>query len=537
MITISHDHENGTLVHGTSKGDGVYELIGPRTAARFRYFPSIRQIGIPQSRDQLAKRWQIDQAAKALRDAGFEVEVTIDDTPRGASDVRADRADRLDNRRDRLEASAERHMGEAERHSAAADHYAERFSGGQPILVGHHSERSARTAQKRMHGHDEAANREHGTARYQARAASVVGREAARRETPPVIRRRIDRLEAELRQVTHRINGTRPANDWRGAYYSPEAKPASGERLEQCQVRKAFIEHQLEGDRALLAEHVAGGYVMHSRETIHKGDRVMFAAPWQGRPGEWATVTRVNPKSVSLDRDRWPTKLDYERIHGVECPHEGTVTEAKPATSAPAVQAGSGIAARLAGIKAREALPEPVRVDPSTGAFFSPAPVVERILDAAGDLSGLAVLEPSAGAGNIACAADQAGADVVDCVELVPQLAEKITRAGYARKVTAGDFLAIEPSPEYDRVLMNPPFRRGQDIEHVRHALKFVRPGGLLVAVMPSGPRSRKFAESAGASITDLPYGSFIPSGTNVSTFIAVIQAEPATEPEPGCLF
>ena len=59
-------------------------------------------IGIPQSRDQLAKRWQIDQAAKALRAAGHEVTVEIDDTPRDMAEVKADRADRLDARYDRL---------------------------------------------------------------------------------------------------------------------------------------------------------------------------------------------------------------------------------------------------------------------------------------------------------------------------------------------------------------------------------------------------------------------------------------------------
>ena len=26
-VTIRHTHEDGTLVYGTSKGDGVYELI------------------------------------------------------------------------------------------------------------------------------------------------------------------------------------------------------------------------------------------------------------------------------------------------------------------------------------------------------------------------------------------------------------------------------------------------------------------------------------------------------------------------------
>ena len=120
-ITITHTHADGTLIHGTSKGDGVYELIGPRTAARFRYFPSIRMIGIPQSRDHLAKRWQIDQAAKALRAAGHVVTVEIDDTPRDAGDVKADRAERLDDRYDRLSSKAERTAAEAAARHAAAD--------------------------------------------------------------------------------------------------------------------------------------------------------------------------------------------------------------------------------------------------------------------------------------------------------------------------------------------------------------------------------------------------------------------------------
>ena len=169
MITISHTHEDGTLVHGTSKGDGVYELIGPRTAARFRYFPSIRMIGIPQSRDHLADRWRINKAAEVLRAAGHEVTVEIDDTPRDVTEVKADRAERLDGRYDALTAKAERNAAEAERRFGAADHYAERFAGGQPILVGHHSERSARVAQKRIDQNMRAGT----TARGQGRACGT----------------------------------------------------------------------------------------------------------------------------------------------------------------------------------------------------------------------------------------------------------------------------------------------------------------------------------------------------------------------------
>ena len=34
---------------------------------------------------------------------------------------------------------------------------------------------------------------------------------------------------------------------------------------------------------------------------------------------------------------------------------------------------------------------------------------------------------------------------------------------------------------------MNPPFENGQDMDHVRHAFGFLKPGGRLVSVMSSG--------------------------------------------------
>src|SRR3546814_19124442 len=36
----------------------------------------------------------------------------------------------------------------------------------------------------------------------------------------------------------------------------------------------------------------------------------------------------------------------------------------------------------------------------------------------------------------------------------------------------------------FDAVIMNPPFDRGRDCDHVRHALAFLKPGGVLVAIM-----------------------------------------------------
>ncbi len=53
-------------------------------------------------------------------------------------------------RRDRLERASERAAGEAQARFKAADQISERFYGGQPILVGHHSEKRARRDQERM---------------------------------------------------------------------------------------------------------------------------------------------------------------------------------------------------------------------------------------------------------------------------------------------------------------------------------------------------------------------------------------------------
>lgn len=59
-------------------------------------------------------------------------------------------AERAELKAERLAGYAEKRLAERNAYHRAADHYSERFAFGQPILVGHHSERSARVAQKRI---------------------------------------------------------------------------------------------------------------------------------------------------------------------------------------------------------------------------------------------------------------------------------------------------------------------------------------------------------------------------------------------------
>jgi predicted RNA methylase len=165
------------------------------------------------------------------------------------------------------------------------------------------------------------------------------------------------------------------------------------------------------------------------------------------------------------------------------------------------------------------------------GWFPTPVPVVVRMLEVASLAPDMTVLEPSAGEGAIARAAAALGC-TVDCIEQNAKRAAVIYATGDARSVTMADFLSLPARPVYDRVLMNPPFADKADIAHVRHALGFLKFGGVLVAVMSVGVTFRedrettgfrKMAERSGGTIEPLPDDAFKESGTGVRTALVVI--------------
>ena len=308
MIIIKHAHEDGTLIYGTNKGDGVYEIA---KRYGFRYFPSIKMIGIRQSRDKVANRWRIEGLAKALREAGHEVEVEIDDQHRDRATVLTDQAERLEDRAERLEGRAERHASASEAYRARADQIAERFYMGQPIIVGHYSERGARADQRRIHQAMDRSCEEHAAAQYTAAQASVVGNAAARSARPDVTARRIKTAEAELRKIQKELDGyTTRHLDGRGQpIYVFEHEAATGGRRESLEARKAQLSDQLAYDRAALAEAVAAGrYTVHSRDTIKVGDHVHNGLSWK-------RVVKVNPTTVAVETGySWTDKIKYTDI-------------------------------------------------------------------------------------------------------------------------------------------------------------------------------------------------------------------------------
>ncbi|GLK69201.1 DUF4942 domain-containing protein [Hansschlegelia plantiphila] len=147
------------------------------------------------------------------------------------------------------------------------------------------------------------------------------------------------------------------------------------------------------------------------------------------------------------------------------------------------------------------------------------------------------VLEPSAGSGNLARRLVAKGA-VVDCIEFEADRAARLRQAGIYRKIQTADFLRVAPEPVYDRVVMNPPFDRERDIDHVMHAMKFLKPTGALIAIMSAGTEFRETRKSVAfrahmaqlnATYRDLPAGSFAEAGTYCNTLILKVWADGRT--------
>jgi predicted RNA methylase len=145
------------------------------------------------------------------------------------------------------------------------------------------------------------------------------------------------------------------------------------------------------------------------------------------------------------------------------------------------------------------------------------------------------VLEPSCGDGALIEAILTKEPKVEVLAYEARTSAAKKTRERFSSKnvtVNDGDFLNEKPDPRFGFVVMNPPFGRQADIDHVLHAYKFLKANGKLVSVMSASVKFRtnrktvefrEFVESHGGSIEPLPAGSFKGSGTNVNTCLVVI--------------
>jgi predicted RNA methylase len=176
------------------------------------------------------------------------------------------------------------------------------------------------------------------------------------------------------------------------------------------------------------------------------------------------------------------------------------------------------------------------------GYFPTPEPLAERVVEMACIEPGNKVLEPSAGTGNLidVILKHHQGVQVSYCelncflLDILRSKYEGVNGVSFLGR----DYFDLDRNRienRFDRIIMNPPFESGQDIDHVLRAWNFLlAPKGILAAIVSAGVFSRKdkkaksfreFLQSAKALVQDVPTGSFKSSGTGTETKIVLVRA------------
>ncbi|RHX90254.1 class I SAM-dependent methyltransferase [Leptospira yasudae] len=167
------------------------------------------------------------------------------------------------------------------------------------------------------------------------------------------------------------------------------------------------------------------------------------------------------------------------------------------------------------------------------GFFPTPKPLAQRLVNEAQITLGMDVLEPSAGKGDLSEEILSSTGIKPDTIEYFGSLREILQKKEF--NLVGSDFLEFKDKL-YDRIIMNPPFEKGQDMAHIQHAYSLLKPGGRLVSIMSEGPfyredskskNFRSWLDEIGGEAEQLPSGSFQGNDsfrqTGVSTRIVVI--------------
>lgn len=447
---------------------------------------------------------------------------------------------------------------------------------GQPILIGHHSEKRARKDAEKIQNSMSRAVKMWETSEYWKDRAAGALAAAKYKERPEVRARRIKGLESDIRVyrgkftpdpkqpaiMQHRWNdpadAPRVPHVWcgkgRGGHWVPQESLPTIERYYSRWI--AHCERRLEYERAMLEE--AGG-----TDLLKPKPRPTLLPICNYRsPGGVKVENRWNRGVMMFYPQVEMTQAEYARIN-VDYKSTGIVdnshrvrtamvkhelvsvflTDAKTHTPPPAVESAPKEPRRIPEpivhqepteqerkfTALRDTLKAGVQVVAAPQLFPTPPELADRMVAEADIQQGNNILEPSAGTGAIVNAVRRKlnhGA-AITAVEINHALAERLATVdclGWDH-VRHADFLDLTPADlgKFQRVLMNPPFANGfanADIKHIKHALEFLEEGGLLVAICANGPRQQTELMPLADSWEELPEGSFKSEGTGVRTVL-----------------
>ncbi|MFE4019267.1 DUF3560 domain-containing protein [Streptomyces sp. NPDC059101] len=357
-IEITHTPADGTQVHGTERGDEAGKILsrkeyGRRGGMKFKWCSDLECWILYHSRDDDAHTWTINKLQQYLEEAGYTVDVTIDnDIERSVAEAEAERAGRALDRTARYEEYAGNAAARSEGAHRSAHAIADVIPPGQPVLVGHHSERGHRRALSRMDGHMRRSIDEDRKAKHWAERAASAANFQAYREDPHRTLRRLEGLNKELRDIAKWKRGQSACGYTRSTTPEGLAKLAREER--RARARVAYWE-------GIVAQAEADGLKIWRPEDFRKGD-------WVNTGGTWREVVRVSKKSLTVPSASWTGRayLAKADLDGTEwegrtgtCPYDrvtGRATAAEVAqwqAAAPGELTKCAHCARVAGKELR----------------------------------------------------------------------------------------------------------------------------------------------------------------------------------------
>ncbi|MDH6189158.1 ParB/RepB/Spo0J family partition protein [Streptomyces sp. CZ24] len=290
-IEIKHTRAEGTILTGSRKGDGIFEIVRHHG---FWFSRNVDGLYIRRSQDKEADMWRINRAAEVLRAAGHEVTIEINEEERRSfAEAEAEREERAEGRADRFGDRAGRAVASADARRATADQISKRFEFGQPILVGHHSEKRARRDAERIDTNMRKSFQERDRAGYWANRAEAAENYAKHRNNPQRTLRRLGRLRADLRRQER--------------YHAEAVEKGLGWADRHARIMQDLAE-EIAYWEEVVQKAKDEGVKIWGPDDFAPGDFVLYS-------GSWYQVARVNPKTLSI---AWNLRLAPKPVMTLE---------------------------------------------------------------------------------------------------------------------------------------------------------------------------------------------------------------------------
>ncbi|MFC9604578.1 DUF3560 domain-containing protein [Streptomyces niveus] len=331
-ITIKHTRAEGTLIQGSQRGDGVLETLNPWG---FRYARSVGFVYLRGSRDRTADMRRIQGAKAALEESGHTVTLDIDETVRRAfEEAEAERYERAGIRSGHFDARADRLQKSSDEKWARGRQIAASYQ-GEPVKVDHHSAgRHMRDLERAQTLFGQSVAEQQEANRSRGRADSAASYEKGRKH-PGTILRRLDRLNADRRQVERQME--RVVRTAEGC--TEAGNPLDPKLIVDSLVKLDADHHDLCDQIAhwdeRLREAQAAGAKIWGKGDFTPGDYAQLG-------GRWYLVLRANTKSLTV-----PKSVDWKaRVYNRDN-QAGTSTSTLPYDKVTGRMSGEEMAAEL----------------------------------------------------------------------------------------------------------------------------------------------------------------------------------------------